>query len=304
MSDSSVDTKDQETWSRVAQQWWQLDGPMKPLHHMNPTRISFIVAQTREHFGKSLFSREKLSQYNAIYTEQLRRLESQNIDYTAHLESIPSGSLHPDVDAPLTGVSIVDVGCGAGILAEHLAYLGGCVLGLDTTAESIPVARAHAKAIGVALEYKHGTVSDLVQEKQQFDVDAIDSFKLTIAVCCLEVVEHVCDVNFFLDHLCKLVRPGGLLIMSTPNRTILSYLAVIIAAERILGWIPVGAHDWSRFMRPCELKAMLERRHLSCKHIKGLELDVLRWQWFISDRDWIDYFITCDKPKESVKEYT
>lgn len=94
------------------------------------------------------------------------------------------------------------------------------MLGLDTTAESIPVARAHAKAIGVALEYKHGTVSDLVQEKQQFDVgklgyffrdlfslfphiDAIDSFKLTIAVCCLEVVEHVCDVNFFLDHLCK-----------------------------------------------------------------------------------------------------
>ena len=164
--------------------------------------------------------------------------------------------------APLAGKRVLDVGCGGGLLAESMAKLGAEVLGIDPAPENVEVAERHAAAMELPVRYLASTVEDLPADRTGFDV-----------VTALEVVEHLADVPGFLAACAARVRPGGVLVLSTLNRTARSYALGIVAAERILGWLPAGTHDWRRFLKPSELAAHLRAVGLRPVASTGLGLD-------------------------------
>ena len=162
---------------------------------------------------------------------------------------------------PLEGKSALDVGCGAGLLAEPLARLGAKVTGIDAAPEVIAVARAHASAQGLAIDYRHAAVEDL---DEHYDL-----------VTCMEVIEHVADPQAFLGYLAARLAPGGLLILSTPNRTAFSRLLMITLAEG-LGQIPKGTHDHGKFITPEEMKAMMADAGLAVIDCEGISFSPAR----------------------------
>jgi len=168
----------------------------------------------------------------------------------------------------LKGLTILDVGCGGGLIAEPLARLGAHVTGLDPSAETITAARMHADEEGLSIDYRVGQVEDLVAEGKSFDV-----------VVCLEVVEHVPDVAAFLDICARLVRPGGLMLLSTLNRTMKSYALAIIGAEYVLRWVPAGTHRWDRFVTPDELSCHMTTAGLEPAGFEGMVYDPWRDVW-------------------------
>ena len=159
----------------------------------------------------------------------------------------------------LSGLDVLDIGCGGGILAEPLARLGGRVTAIDAAAEAISVAKAHAAEAGLSIDYRQSSVETLVEGGHAFDL-----------ITCMEVVEHVADVPVFLDGIARLLKPGGLLVFSTPNRTALSYGTLIVGAEWVLRFIPRGTHDWNKFLTPEELTAALENAKLKVTETRGI----------------------------------
>jgi 2-polyprenyl-6-hydroxyphenyl methylase/3-demethylubiquinone-9 3-methyltransferase len=178
---------------------------------------------------------------------------------------------------PLAGKTVLDVGCGAGLLCEPLARLGATVTGLDAAPENIAAAQVHAAPSGLAIEYRTGSVEDLAGET--FDL-----------VTSLEVIEHVSDPAGFVRGLAGAIAPGGLLVISTPNRTALSRLALIGVGER-LGGIPRGTHDWDKFLTPPELTALVEAAGLRVIDTRGLGFSVAKG-FVLSDDTKLDYFLT------------
>lgn len=185
----------------------------------------------------------------------------------------------------LKGLSILDVGCGGGLVAEPLSRLGAAVTGIDPTPESIAVARRHAKAQGLAIDYRAATAEDLLAAHERFD-----------AVVCLEVIEHVPDVAVFLKTLSHLVRPGGVLVLSTLNRTWKAYALAVIAAEYVLGWLPRGTHDWQRFVTPQELRRHLANAGFESARFSGLIYDVTRDAWRLGDDCDVNYMAAAALP--------
>ncbi|QNQ08783.1 bifunctional 2-polyprenyl-6-hydroxyphenol methylase/3-demethylubiquinol 3-O-methyltransferase UbiG [Sphingomonas alpina] len=178
---------------------------------------------------------------------------------------------------PLAGKRALDVGCGAGLLCEPLARLGAAVTGLDAAPENIAAAAAHAALSGLAIDYRAGSVESLQGER--FDL-----------VTSLEVIEHVSDPAGFVAGLARALAPGGLLILSTPNRTALSRLAMITVAEG-MGQIPRGTHDWNKFLTPDELTALVEAAGLTLVDTRGLSFSVAKG-FVLSDDRKLDYFVT------------
>ncbi|MFM9829378.1 MAG: bifunctional 2-polyprenyl-6-hydroxyphenol methylase/3-demethylubiquinol 3-O-methyltransferase UbiG [Sphingomonas sp.] len=179
--------------------------------------------------------------------------------------------------APLAGKSALDVGCGAGLLCEPVARLGARVTGLDAAPENIAAARAHAAKSGLAIDYRAGSVEDLKGER--FDL-----------VTCLEVVEHVVDPVPFIAGLARALADGGLMVLSTPNRTMLSRVALISIGEG-LGQIPRGTHDWDKFLTPDELTALVQAAGLTVTDTRGLRFSPARG-FEMSDDLRMNYFIT------------
>ena len=206
-ADPTLDLREVERFERLAGAWWDPNGKFRPLHQQGPARLRFIRDALMRHFKRP-----------------------------------PEGGLKP-----LQGLSVLDVGCGGGLVAEPLARLGARVTGIDPTPEAIATARGHAEAQGLAIDYRAARIEDLRAAGETFD-----------AVVCLEVVEHVPDVGGFVRILGDLIRPGGAAVLSTLNRTWKSYALAIVAAEYVLGWLPRGTHDWQRFVTPEELE-----RHLA-----------------------------------------
>ncbi|TVQ54408.1 MAG: bifunctional 2-polyprenyl-6-hydroxyphenol methylase/3-demethylubiquinol 3-O-methyltransferase UbiG [Rhodobacteraceae bacterium] len=170
--------------------------------------------------------------------------------------------------APFEGLAILDVGCGGGLVAEPMARLGAAVTGVDAAGEGIAVARAHAAAQGLTIDYRETTAETLVAEGAAFDV-----------VLALEIVEHVADLDAFLAALSGLARPGGLAILSTLNRTPQSFMAAVVGAEWLLRWLPRGTHDWRKFVTPDELSESLTRAGLAPVDRMGMVYAPLSGRW-------------------------
>jgi 2-polyprenyl-6-hydroxyphenyl methylase/3-demethylubiquinone-9 3-methyltransferase len=192
----------------------------------------------------------------------------------------PSGGLRP-----FAGLSVLDIGCGGGLVSEPVARLGATVTGIDPAAENIAAAATHAAGQGMAIDYRSCRVEDLVAEKLTFD-----------CVLCLEVVEHVPDVAAFLTECAKLVRPGGLMILSTINRTVKAYALAIVGAEYILRWLPVGTHQWERFVTPDELTRHASAAGLTISHREGLVYNPLTDAWSLSPDLDVNYMASAGRP--------
>ncbi|MEM0949243.1 MAG: bifunctional 2-polyprenyl-6-hydroxyphenol methylase/3-demethylubiquinol 3-O-methyltransferase UbiG [Pseudomonadota bacterium] len=177
-------------------------------------------------------------------------------------------------DRPFEDLKVADIGCGGGLLSEPLARLGADVTGADAGAENVAMAKVHADQMAQSIDYRVTTAEALANAGETFD-----------AVLAMEIVEHVADPAAFLDACARLVRPGGLLVVSTLNRTAKSFAAAIVGAEYVLGWLPRGTHDWSRFLTPDELKDMIDATGMKTVDRRGMVYDPLRDAWQLSDRD-------------------
>ena len=169
---------------------------------------------------------------------------------------------------PLAGLSVLDIGCGGGLLSEPLARLGAEVTGIDASQEAVEVAAWHAEQGGLAIQYRCSTAEDLAAEGRRFDL-----------VVNMEVVEHVADVDAFVAASCALVKPGGGMAMATLNRTPKAFLMAVVGAEYVLGWLPRGTHDWRRFLRPSELVRRLEADAMSVTELSGVSYNPLDDRW-------------------------
>jgi 2-polyprenyl-6-hydroxyphenyl methylase/3-demethylubiquinone-9 3-methyltransferase len=186
--------------------------------------------------------------------------------------------------ASLSGLSVLDIGCGGGLVCEPLARLGASVTGIDPAAENIEAAKAHALAGGLDITYEGTTVEELASRGQSYD-----------AVLLLEVVEHVPDVPAFLKGVAPLVKPGGLMILSTLNRTLKSFALAIVGAEYILRWLPVGTHQWQRFVTPAELASALSAAGLALTGTEGLIYDPFSDEWRLGTDTDVNYFGTATR---------
>ena len=189
----------------------------------------------------------------------------------------------PQGRRPLEGLSVIDVGCGGGLVTEPMARLGATVIGLDGAPESVKAAAAHATQGGLGIDYRQGTAEDLAASGAQFDV-----------VLALEIVEHVADMHAFCEAVGTLVKPGGIAILSTINRTVKARALAITAAERVLRWIPDGTHDFDKLVKPDELAAAM--LPLEAGAPVGLSFNPLSGMWKLSDAVSMNYFLTVTKP--------
>lgn len=204
-------------------------------------------------------------------------------------EQLSTHTSHPQNTIKiLASLTILDVGCGGGLISEPLARMGAEVTGLDPSEKNIAVARDHAATQDLAIEYFTGTTDDLASSS-----DGGRAFDCVIA---LEVVEHVPDVRLFLQSCADLLKPGGLLVVSTLNRTPQSYALGIVAAEYVLGWLPKGTHQWDRFVTTQEMREHFAAIGLVPVDEKGLSFDPLRYEWRLSEDCRVNYFSTATKP--------
>jgi 2-polyprenyl-6-hydroxyphenyl methylase/3-demethylubiquinone-9 3-methyltransferase len=181
-------------------------------------------------------------------------------------------------EKPLTGIEIIDIGCGGGLVAEPLAVLGANVLGIDAAEKNVGIAATHAAETGVAVSYRHVLPEDLAAEGRTFD-----------AVLNLEVVEHVPDLGRFLEVSCALVRPGGAMVLATLNRTLKALALAKVGAEYVLRWLPPGTHDWNKFVKPSELARGLRPHGVEIVELKGMSYNPFADAWSIGDDIDVNY---------------
>jgi 2-polyprenyl-6-hydroxyphenyl methylase / 3-demethylubiquinone-9 3-methyltransferase len=189
------------------------------------------------------------------------------------------------VPQPLAGLTVVDVGCGGGLISEPLARMGGRVTAIDPAKENIEAARGHAEPQGLDITYRAARTEDLLDEGASFDV-----------VVCLEVVEHVPDAQAFLNTCGRVMGPGGLIILSTLNRTLKAYALAIVGAEYVLRWLPAGTHQWDRFVTPEELSRYMANAGLSPIEFRGLVYNPFTDRWSLSADTDVNYLAAAAKP--------
>ena len=185
---------------------------------------------------------------------------------------------------PFEGLSLLDIGCGGGLLSEPMARMGFTVLGADPSERNVKTATAHAADSGLPLTYRALTAEGLVDEGAKFDL-----------ILNMEVVEHVADLGAFLKACAKLLRPGGVMLVATLNRTLKSLALAKVGAEYVLRWLPAGTHDWNKFVKPDELERLLEEAGLTVRRVQGVSFNPLRWDWRLSSDTDVNYMVVAEK---------
>ena len=194
-------------------------------------------------------------------------------------------SLDANAKKPLNKIDILDIGCGGGLLSEPMSKLGANVTGIDIVERNINIAKAHSNEENLNIEYKVSTAENLLNENVQFD-----------AILNMEVIEHVSDLNLFIESCEKLLKKDGILFFATLNRNINSFGLAIIGAEYILGWLPKGTHDWKKFITPEELKIIFRSSGLNISEIVGMKYNPIYDNWYISEDTSVNYLGTAIKP--------
>jgi 2-polyprenyl-6-hydroxyphenyl methylase/3-demethylubiquinone-9 3-methyltransferase len=185
---------------------------------------------------------------------------------------------------PFEGLSLLDIGCGGGLLSEPMARMGFAVLGADASARNVGTAAAHARLSDLPVEYLATTAEMLADQGRAFDV-----------VLNMEVVEHVADLSSYLAACARLIKPGGLMFVATLNKTLKALALAKIGAEYVLGWLPRGTHDWNRFIAPSKLQEMLEGNKLNVLKTQGVAFDPLAWDWRLSNDVDVNYMIVAER---------
>ena len=259
---SSVQKSEIGHFSKDAPHWWDENGPFAPLHRLNPARLSYIKAQICTHYGRD--------------EKALKAFE---------------------------GLSVLDIGCGGGLVCEPMARLGANVTGIDADAVAIEVAREHAAQSGLEIDYQSTSAEELLSlhsprkrgpsEDPRFRGEDSGVFDVVLA---LEIIEHVANPQEFVRTCARLVKPGGLVVFSTLNRTPKSFALGIIAAEYLLRWVPRGTHHWKQFIKPSELTKYARNSGLIVNNINGLIYNPLKGDFAISRTDIdVNYFLTAEK---------
>ena len=171
---------------------------------------------------------------------------------------------------PLSGINILDIGCGGGLLSEPMCRLGANITGIDASIKNIKTAKVHAKKNGLKINYICSSPEKLKITKK-FDV-----------ILNMEIVEHVEDISFFLKSCSKLLKKNGLMFVATINKTLKSYVFAIVGAEYVLRWLPIGTHEWEKFVKPEELKKILKKNNLSLKKFDGMHFNLIKDEWSIT----------------------
>ena len=185
---------------------------------------------------------------------------------------------------PFEGLSLLDIGCGGGLLSEPMARLGFAVLGADASESNVKTAAAHAASSGIMIDYRVATAESLTQTGATFDV-----------VLNMEVIEHVADLQGYLSACARLLKPGGLMFVATLNKTLKSLALAKIGVEYVLRWLPPGTHDWNRFVEPGRLRLMLEETGLKILKTQGVVFNPLTWNWRLSDDLDVNYLIVAGR---------
>ncbi len=225
---TSVNKKEIDKFSKMANEWWDPEGKFKPLHKFNPVRIKYIKENIINHFKlKNKFR-------------------------------------------PLSGISILDIGCGGGLLSEPMSRMGANVTGIDASDKNIKIAKLHSKKNKLKINYLCSSPEKLKTMKK-FDV-----------ILNMEIVEHVEDIDFFLKSCSKLLKKNGLMFIATINKTLKSYVFAIVGAEYVLRWLPIGTHEWEKFVKPEDLKKILMKYDLSQNKLEGMNFNIIKDEWTIS----------------------
>ncbi len=226
-TEGTADPAEIAKFTALADTWWALEGPFRPLHKFNPVRVDILRRRLAAHFGRDAAA-----------------------------------------ERPFEGLTLLDVGCGGGLIAEPMARLGFAVTGIDASEKNIGTAANHAQRMRLSIDYRAARPEDVADLAQSFD-----------AVLALEVVEHVADRALFLAAAAKPLKSGGMMALATLNRTMKSLLLAKIGAEYVVRWLPAGTHDWRAFVKPSELAADLDAAGLTATAFTGLSYTPLADVW-------------------------
>ena len=232
---TTVNKKEIEKFSKMAEEWWDVEGKFKPLHKFNPIRIKYIKDSIIENF--KLQNNEKL---------------------------------------PLKGINLLDIGCGGGLLSEPMSRLGATVTGIDASEKNIEIAKIHAKKSKLNINYICSSPEKI--KKDKFDV-----------ILNMEIVEHVDNVDLFLKSSTNLLNDNGLMFVATINKTLKSYLFAIIGAEYVLRWLPIGTHEWEKFVKPEILQNILSNFNMKLIKTDGLKYNLILDRWSLNKDTSVNY---------------
>ncbi len=239
---TTINKEEIQKFSRLADEWWDVNGKFKPLHMFNPIRIEYITDNIKKYFN-----------------------------------------IKKDKTNILNGLNILDIGCGGGLISEPMARLGANVTGIDASEKNIKVAKLHSEKNNLQINYLN-TSPEYFNDFEKYDV-----------ILNLEIIEHVEDVNLYIKSCHKLLKKKGLMFTATLNRSFMSYIKAIIGAEYILRWLPIGTHDWNKFLKPEELEKFLSEEKFSTVDIKGLEFNPFINKWKKSNNLSVNYIISSYK---------
>ena len=239
---STINKDEINKFSKIADEWWDINGKFKPLHRFNPIRIEHILDIALKYFN-----------------------------------------INKDKKLPLNNLKILDIGCGGGLISEPMTRLGAKVTGIDASEKNIQVAKLHAKKNNLNIHYLN-TVPENLDHKNEFDI-----------ILNLEVVEHVENLDLYLSSCFKLLKRNGIMFTATINRTLTSYIKAIVGAEYILRWLPIGTHDWNKFIKPEELEKKLTDLDFKITDLTGLDFNPIFQEWKKTNNVSVNYIISAKK---------